>query len=235
MAVFLPGPVASAIAGSIGGTVFSHNRGGAYMRGRTIPVNPQTPAQSAARQALAAANAAWTAVSFPNKIMWDEAAQEMSQAEATNKVGASITLTGAQFYMRINTTSLYHGGPVIATPPVTGVNGGIETFLAQVILIGTTTVTVTLDELPALDANEVFDFFSTPPRSSGALAVRTNAMRFIVSLPTPLVPADLYTGLIGKWLGFSVGQRVGMGVRIRDTVTGAFGPTTTSLITPVAA
>lgn len=45
MAKFTP-TIAGEISGSIGAITFSHNRGGAYMRLRSIPVNPNTAAQS---------------------------------------------------------------------------------------------------------------------------------------------------------------------------------------------
>jgi len=37
MAIFNPGPLVGQVSGRVGGTVFSHNRGGAYIRNGSIP------------------------------------------------------------------------------------------------------------------------------------------------------------------------------------------------------
>jgi hypothetical protein len=50
----------SAASGKLAGAVFSHNAGGAYLRSLGIPTNPNTPAQVAARAALANLAARWS-------------------------------------------------------------------------------------------------------------------------------------------------------------------------------
>jgi hypothetical protein len=46
-------------SGSIGGATFSHNRGGAYIRARTVPTNPNSPQQAVVRALMAALTALW--------------------------------------------------------------------------------------------------------------------------------------------------------------------------------
>lgn len=58
MARFTP-TIAGEIRGSIGAITFATNRGGAYMRLRVIPVNPNTPAQSLLRTLLADLGTQW--------------------------------------------------------------------------------------------------------------------------------------------------------------------------------
>ena len=58
MALIKTGPAVAVISGSVGGTVFSRNKGGAYMRNRSIPVNPQSAAQVVVRAAMAFLTAA---------------------------------------------------------------------------------------------------------------------------------------------------------------------------------
>ncbi|KKL73251.1 hypothetical protein LCGC14_2076760, partial [marine sediment metagenome] len=59
MAIITPGPTVAAISGSIGGTVYSRNRGGAYIRNRAIPVDPNTSFQINVRAILAAQSQNW--------------------------------------------------------------------------------------------------------------------------------------------------------------------------------
>ena len=42
-------------SGSLSGVTYSHNRGGAYTRNRSIPVNPNTVQQQAVRNAFSSA------------------------------------------------------------------------------------------------------------------------------------------------------------------------------------
>lgn len=51
--------IAAEISGKLGGIVFSHNRGGPYMRILVTPVNPNTPAQSFIRTLTADLATAW--------------------------------------------------------------------------------------------------------------------------------------------------------------------------------
>ena len=46
-------------SGSIGASVYSHNRYGAYIRARSVPVNPNTDRQVAIRNAIRALTIAW--------------------------------------------------------------------------------------------------------------------------------------------------------------------------------
>ncbi len=53
-------PIFSQVSGSSAGNTFSHNRGGLYVRARTVPVNPNSPAQNQVRVRLAALMNRWT-------------------------------------------------------------------------------------------------------------------------------------------------------------------------------
>ena len=59
MAKFKPGPAIAEARGSVGGTVFSKNTYGMYMRNHTSPVQPQTPAQNAQRSGFTQASQRW--------------------------------------------------------------------------------------------------------------------------------------------------------------------------------
>ena len=57
----------------IGGQVASKNRGGAYMRNKVTPVNPQTAAQTAIRNRLAGLSQAWRALTAAQRAAWNGA------------------------------------------------------------------------------------------------------------------------------------------------------------------
>jgi len=87
-------------SGSVGGLTYSHNRGGMYMRARTVPTNPNTPAQQLVRQILADLTNTWQSVlSQAQRDAWNVYA---SMVTMFNRLGDEITLSGQQHYVRSN-------------------------------------------------------------------------------------------------------------------------------------
>lgn len=116
-----PGPIVAAMSGSIGGIVASRNRGGAYFRNRTIPINPNTDRQSQVRDALAFLADQWAAtLNAGQRIAWDLYA---TNVEMTNRLGEATHYSGYNHYIRSNLTrkvgglGLVQDGPVDFTIP----------------------------------------------------------------------------------------------------------------------
>lgn len=85
-------------SGSVGGTTFSHSKGGMYMRARSMPVNPNTALQGLARAALTGAVTNWTSVLTPTqRAQWELYA---ANVPVTNKLGDSVNLSGQNMYVR---------------------------------------------------------------------------------------------------------------------------------------
>jgi hypothetical protein len=110
--------IAAQPSGSLGGIVFSHNRGGSYTRIRSIPTNPNTPFQQTVRSAMAALSAMWSGVlTQTQRDSWD------SYALATpliNRVGDPINVGGLGMFQRTNVLVLQTaaaGGVVLLTAP----------------------------------------------------------------------------------------------------------------------
>lgn len=88
-------------SGSLGSTVYSHNRFGQYLRPRTVPVNPSTALQVAVRNAMAATAIAWNTILTPaQRTAWNSYAAAVSWL---NKLGEVVQLTGLNHYIRTNT------------------------------------------------------------------------------------------------------------------------------------
>lgn len=93
------GGVAQA-SGSVGGTTFSRNRGGPYMRTRAIPVNPGTPQQSAVRALLAQLTSLWsTTLTAVQREAWDTYALNVP---LPNPLGEPRNVGGLGMYIRSN-------------------------------------------------------------------------------------------------------------------------------------
>lgn len=91
----------SAYSGSMKGITASHNKGGAYFRGRTIPTNPNTTRQQAVRGVLGALSSAWTStLTDSQRQAWRDYA---ANTPTTDSLGNTITLSGQNMYVRANT------------------------------------------------------------------------------------------------------------------------------------
>lgn len=103
-------------SGSIGATVHSHNRFGAYIRARSVPVNPNTDRQVAVRNAVRSLTIAWqNTLTQDQRDAWDVYAANVTWQ---NKFGDSVNLTGLNHYVRCNTQRItLNGFPRIDVAP----------------------------------------------------------------------------------------------------------------------
>jgi hypothetical protein len=86
------------MSGSIGGMTGSHNRGGMYLRARSIPTNPNTTRQQDARAAFTGAVNRWTEVlTSGQRAAWTAYA---AQTPTLDSLGDQLILTGQQMYIR---------------------------------------------------------------------------------------------------------------------------------------
>ena len=125
--IFTPGPTIAAASGSIGGTVFSHNRYGAYTRNRAIPTNPNTLAQQNARSRLATQSSAWQQLTAAQQLSWKAWA---NQNPVTNALGAQQVLTGQAAFVQLNTRLTQAGDAALTAPPITSAPVGLVTLSA---------------------------------------------------------------------------------------------------------
>lgn len=105
----------TAASGKLRGIVASHNRGGSYFRGLTVPTNPNTAQQQSVRNNLASLQ-----VTFANTLTGAQRTGWQTYATntpVTDALGHSITLTGQQMFVKCNSLRLQAGLSVIAAPP----------------------------------------------------------------------------------------------------------------------
>ncbi len=99
----------------MGGITASHNKGGAYLRNRVIPVNPGTAEQLRVRQALGDLAARWTnTLTQPERDAWDVYALNVP---LLNPLGESRSVTGLNMYQRSNVQRLQVGLPRVDAAP----------------------------------------------------------------------------------------------------------------------
>lgn len=118
---YSPGPLVGELSGKAGCVVGSHNRYGAYLRVRTIPVNANTTIQQNARNNLSAIAINYKSLTAEQKASWAGAAASIVLYD---RLGRAYTPTGFQFYCSCNrnvfvydpTAARVNTPPAVAAP-----------------------------------------------------------------------------------------------------------------------
>lgn len=94
----------TSMSGSLGGLTFSHNAGGAYVRSRANPTQPNTGFQAIVKGAFGTLSTAWSAtLTGIQRTAWELYAEN---TPLTDKLGQPFTPTGLNMYIRGNTGNL---------------------------------------------------------------------------------------------------------------------------------
>lgn len=115
MALIIPGSGVGQISGRVGSVVYSHNRGGQYVRAGSIPVNTMTEYRQSVKNTLSACSKAWVALTDTQREAWNSWAGTVSWK---NRLGQSITLSGQNAFVQCNSRILLAGGTLIDIPSI---------------------------------------------------------------------------------------------------------------------
>jgi hypothetical protein len=165
MAKVVFGQGVSKISGRIGGTVYANNRGGSYMRNFVPPTNPRSTAQVDQRTMLGNRSALWRTLTTAQQDAWSSWAETHP---ITDRLGASITLTGAQAYCWINVNRELASDTATAhtVPPSdpTFIASAIDSAYDALAITGTH---MDLQAAAILPINTVLFVWAAPPVSPG--------------------------------------------------------------------
>lgn len=103
------------LSGSVGGVVAGHNKGGQYLRNRSIPTNPNSTQQQNVRAAFATAATQWKALTTTQRSAWGAYAAE---TPVVNSLGESITVSGFNQYVRTNSFRTRLGAASLPNAPI---------------------------------------------------------------------------------------------------------------------
>jgi len=116
MALIKLGPVVADARGSVGGTVFSRNAAGAYMKQRTVPTYPGSAAQVARAALMTTIVDDWkTSMSDAARDDWNDLA---NQTTLTNKLGEQFRPSAFNLFVRANTLLDLCGLTHVTIPPI---------------------------------------------------------------------------------------------------------------------
>lgn len=139
-------------SGSSGGIVYSRNRFGAYIRPRSVPVNPNTARQITNRLFFTQAVTAWVqTLTAVERESWNIYAQNI---QWTNPLGDPTNLSGQQHFIRSSVGRLNAGLAILPTAPGIFDLGDPPAGLSAVADVGDQDIDVAFDNT-AEWANEV--------------------------------------------------------------------------------
>lgn len=192
-------------SGSLVGVTYSHNRGGAYTRGRTVPVNPNTVQQQLIRSLFAGVQSSWSALSAAQRSAWDSYALA---TPITNSLGASVNVGGKGMFTRGNVPRLQalltqvSAGPVISGLPALTAPGITSITASTGIMITTFTNT---DSWATAVGGALLVFMSRPqsPTINGFKGPYRFAGRILGAVSPPTSPMNITSPF-----ALAAGQRV---------------------------
>lgn len=219
MAKFTPGPAVASVSGSVGGTTFSRNRSGQYMRRRAIPSNPATIYQDQIRALFATQSQRWADLSADERAAWVNYAR---QTPVLNTLGESFTRSGHQAFVALNSRLTLVGSAAIDTPPIVSAPDAL-TLYTQTYDIGAGTFAATFTPTP-LGANRRLFILAAVINSAGITYVK-NRLRYIgVSAANQATGYDAQTQLEARLGALTVGQTVHFRLHVLDDQTGLISP-----------
>lgn len=154
-------PAVGPMSGSVGANVYSHNKGGAYVRARKIPTNPTTSRQLQMRTILAQCSAAWKGLTSTNRSNWTNYAATKPQVDS---LGQTFYLTGHQMFVAVNARRLYMGAAILTDPPTALDPAPLTSASVALAASGNATLTFA----PALPTDSRIAIWQTVPTSGEA-------------------------------------------------------------------
>lgn len=156
-------PLLGELAGSIGGNTFSRNKGGQYVRQRSIPTQPDSARQSKVRGILSQLSRGWSnTLTQAQRDQWVTWAQTHPVLDT---FGNAVLLTGHQAYIGLNARLVDAGATATTTPPS---SLGPSSFTTMSATFASASVTATITFAPAIAATERVMVRCTGPVSPGS-------------------------------------------------------------------
>lgn len=215
MAKFIPGTLASALSGSLGGKVFSHNRYGAYIRDRVIPTKIVNAYTTEIRAILTGVSQAWRALDADQQAAWQNWAQEHP---IVDRLGQRQVLQGNAAYIMLNSRIVRCGLAGIDVPPVAQAPVPLTTItVTAAVAAPACEVAYTATPLGATEYLWVFAAVTDSP----ARKYVQNLLKLVhVSAAAAASPADILAELETRFGSLAIGQTVYVQGMVVDGATG---------------
>lgn len=201
--------------GKIGGHVASKNRGGAYLRTKVTPVNPNTSAQSASRNRLTTLSQSWRGLTAAQRATFNAAVGDFSK---TDIFGDVKNPSGFNLYQRLNNNLSNIGVAAINVAPLAS---AVDT-----VSIGALTIDVgagdamTLALSASVPAGTSLQIWATPGLSPGVNFVKSEYRLLQVAAAAATSPVDIQSAYEARFGVPVAGQKVFVQIKFVNATTG---------------
>jgi hypothetical protein len=194
-------------SGKLGGQVFSKNRGGAYVRTKVTPLNPQTTAQSLVRGIFASISSAWSGLTQANRDSFNGFVNDYAR---TDVFGDLRNPSGKALFQRLNQNLVISDQGQITTcvapqpvpfANVTSVAGDVSGLSFDVVTGGDTT-----------DSQVVV--WATPILTAGTTFVKNRLRQLQVFSGDDAATYDIYSAYVTAYGVPAAGDNIFIGVRV---------------------
>lgn len=185
------GGLVTDLRGSVGGSTFSRNSYGSYLRNKGNPVDPNTTPQAVIKSRFATLSSAWRDLDQADRDTFIEQAPNYTRI---NAFGDNVPLTGQSLYMRANLNMLASGQPLIYNIPPPATNAAP---VFDGLLFTKTIPTMTILQLSATTALGAFIINVTDLLSPGIKFVPRSAYRIAAIKPPATALGDF--SILNEW------------------------------------
>lgn len=222
MAIFTPGVAVGQISGRVGGSVFSHNRGGMYIRNGSIPSISQTQKAMNYKGYLAYASQLYANLTDAQAAAWREYA---ANHPVTNRIGRSHTLTGGNWFVACNARLAANSKPPQILPPNAPSPAG-TLITAAAVAAGAGTATITLSSNPTGTNLSVW-IRGARVQSGRITNVKNKLTQITLTGDEEASPINIAADLIAELGSLQAGDWYHFEVRIFDWTTGLISAAST--------
>lgn len=204
---YVPGPMVGLLSRSQGNTTAARNRGGAYIRNRVVPVNPNTDKQTVQRELLASLSSSWRDLTQAEREAWIALGLQMTRRDT---LGQEYTLTGLQAYTSVNRNLILIGDDPTPTAPALD----MPPDLTDVDVASLTAAAFTIDWTAALDGDWIV-FEATAPVSPGRSFFPRSEYKLVqINDDTAEPPTTIHAAYLSIFGARAVGTKIGVRVRL---------------------
>lgn len=218
MAKILTTAIVADIRNKLNGSVFSKNRYGGYVRTKVTPVNPQTPAQQAARNRLSSNSSAWRSLTQAQRQAWIDAAVSFP---FTDIFGNTKILSGNALFVKLNNNLLAIGAPTISAPPTPV---AVPDFAINSVDFSAGGPSVeAIVSIATMPAGFKMLARTTPQIPASQLFVKNKLRNLSVISTLTAGSVDLTTAFTSKFGSLVVGNRISIELYLINSTTGQAG------------
>lgn len=210
----------SEMRNKLNGSVFARNRGGAYLRTKVTPLNPQTSAQVAQRSLLASFSQSWRTLTEAQREAWKGV---VSQWSRTDVFGDVVNPSGSTLYIRLNLNIANAGGSPISTPPAPLGAAAIADLTLTANVTGNV-FDIGFDPA-AVPAGHTMVVESTPCLSAGISNANAQFRQIGTQPATTGTGVDMFAEQTGKFGALVAGQKIFIRAKFIRLTTGEVSQT----------